>query len=68
MITWPNGLRDHPLRNQVMQQLSKKQKSLIRKHGTPKEFSIAVWGMVGEISVDEAQAAIIRYNAEFSKL
>lgn len=48
------------------QQLTKGQQGLIRKHGSPKEFAIAAWGMVGEISVDEAQVAIHKYNSEFS--
>lgn len=44
------------------------QRKLIEKHGTPTEFAIAVWSMIGEISVDEAQAAVRKYDEEFNKL
>lgn len=36
-----------------------------RRHGTPEEFAEAVRRAVGEISLDEASAAIARYEAEY---
>lgn len=38
---------------------------LRRNHGTPAEFAKAVWNAVGEISVMEAQAGILRYECEW---
>jgi len=46
--------------------LSPAQKKLRRKHGTPAQFASAVFGTVpGFCSMDEAKAAIDRYNAEW---
>jgi len=46
--------------------LSKKQKELKRKHGTPEKFAIACYIAVpGVISVNEANAAIEKYNKEW---
>lgn len=43
------------------------QLALIEKHGTPPEFAIAVYKAVpSDISMDEARAAIDKYNAEFA--
>ena len=36
-----------------------------RAHGTPQEFRRAVIAAIGEISVDEANAAIDRYEREW---
>ena len=45
---------------------SKKQRRLAKKHGTPSEFASAVWQCVpGDISTDEAQAAISKYLKEW---
>ncbi len=41
------------------------QKALARKHGTPRQFASAVINAVGEISIDEAEAAIAQYLAEW---
>lgn len=46
---------------------SKKQQRLKKKHGTPKEFALACYECVGEISVDEAHDAIIKYTKEWNK-
>jgi hypothetical protein len=52
----------------LLAELSKKQRKLARKHGTPPEFSAAVWACVpGEISSEEAQAAINKYFREWSE-
>ena len=46
--------------------LSKKQIRLKVAHGTPPEFAKAVYECVpGDISMDEARAAIEKYNAEW---
>jgi hypothetical protein len=39
----------------------------MEKHGTPREFSQAVWNAIGEISVDEARTAIEAYEREWYK-
>jgi hypothetical protein len=40
---------------------------LREKHGTPAEFARAVWGALGEVSVAEAEAAIAKYEQEWSE-
>lgn len=46
--------------------LSRKQKRLAKKHGTPAEFARACYGCVpGDISMDEARAAVEKYNREW---
>lgn len=48
--------------------LSKAQKTLARKHGTPAEFAAAVYQAVpSDISMDEAAAAISKYNREWAE-
>jgi len=43
-----------------------KQVALAKKHGTPAEFAVAVYKCVpGDISMDEARAAIEKYNTEW---
>lgn len=45
---------------------TKKQAALVKKHGTPAEFAQAVYACVpGDISMDEARAAVDKYNAEW---
>lgn len=47
--------------------LSKQQKALAKKHGTPAEFSTACYDSVPSfISMDEAAAAIDKYNREWA--
>jgi hypothetical protein len=47
--------------------LSPAQKKLRRKHGTPAQFAAAVYNCVpGDISMDEAKAAIEKYSREWS--
>jgi len=47
---------------------SKRQYLLKKKHGTPAEFAAAVYKAVPEfISMDEARAAIEKYNKEWNK-
>ncbi|MFK3845326.1 hypothetical protein [Stenotrophomonas sp. NPDC078853] len=41
------------------------QRRLKAAHGDPEAFANAVWRAVGEISVDEANAAINKYRAEW---
>lgn len=43
------------------------QSDLRRAHGTPKEFAAAVYRAVGEISLDEAEAAISKYQREWDE-
>lgn len=40
---------------------------LRRAHGTPQEFSKAVWAAIGEISVAEAMEAIRKYQREWDE-
>jgi hypothetical protein len=42
-------------------------RELAEKHGTPEEFERAVWGAIGEISVNEAIEAINKYRAEWEQ-
>jgi len=50
-----------------LSKLSKKQRRLAKKHGTPPQFSSAVWKCVpGEISSDEAHAAVSKYFQEWA--
>lgn len=47
--------------------LSKEQQRLAKKHGTPATFARAVYETVpGWISMDEARAAIEKYNLEWA--
>jgi hypothetical protein len=51
-----------------LSELSAKQIRLKVKHGTPAEFARAVYECVpGDISMDEARAAIEKYNQEWLK-
>lgn len=46
---------------------SEKQMQLALKHGTPAEFAKAVYAIVpSDISMDEARAAIEKYNQEWA--
>lgn len=48
--------------------LTEAQRILARKHGTPAEFARAVYKTVPEfISMDEARAAIDKYNKEWEE-
>jgi len=50
----------------VLGGLSKKQLRLKIKHGSPAEFARACYECVpGDISMDEARAAIEKYNSEW---
>jgi hypothetical protein len=45
---------------------SRRQKALAKKHGSPAEFAKACYECVpGDISMDEARAAIEKYNQEW---
>jgi len=47
--------------------MSKAQKKLAKKHGTPAQFAVAVYRAVpGFISMDEARAAVEKYNRVWS--
>lgn len=51
----------------VMLRLTATQKRLKAKHGTPAEFASAVYQAVpGDISMDEAAAAVRKYNQEWA--
>lgn len=41
------------------------QTRLREKHGSPREFAAACMNALGEISIDEANEAISKYNAEW---
>ena len=46
--------------------MTPRQRKLAKKHGTPAEFAAAVYKCVpGDISMDEARAAIEKYNVEW---
>jgi len=58
--------RVHP-RDLIMTRLSMGQKKLKSKHGTPAEFASSVYQCVPwEISMDEAEAAVRKYNQEWT--
>lgn len=44
---------------------TKGQRRLLRKHGSPRAFARGVTEAIGEISVDEAEAAILKYKTEW---
>lgn len=41
------------------------QRRLRKKHGTPAEFAVACYRAVGEVSMDEANVAIAKYQKEW---
>jgi hypothetical protein len=48
--------------------MTRKQKALAKKHGTPAEFAQACYACVpGDISIDEASAAVAKYNREWAE-
>lgn len=48
--------------------LTPNQRKLAKKHGTPAEFAQAVYKCVpGDISMDEARAAVDKYNREWAE-
>lgn len=50
----------------ILDGLSEQQKALVAKHGTPAGFAIACYELVpGMISMDEARAAVEKYQAEW---
>lgn len=49
----------------VVRPLSIKQKALAIKHGFPAEFKNAVYRALGEISLEEAEEAIRKYQEEW---
>lgn len=52
----------------ILAKLSKAQKALAKRHGTPAEFAKACYECVpGDISMDEARAAIDKYNREWAE-
>ena len=56
-----------PNHRRVQQVFSPKQCKLAKKHGTPAEFAQAVYKAVpGDISMDEARAAVDKYNCEWA--
>lgn len=55
-------------RSRSLAALSKAQKVLAKKHGTPAEFAKACYECVpGDISMDEAAASIDKYNREWKE-
>ena len=54
------------MRDLVMGGISEQQKSLMAKHGTPAGFAQACYELVpGTISMDEAKAAVEKYQSEW---
>jgi len=54
------------LEDHVTSMLSKKQRKLKKRHGTPAEFAQSVYKCVpGEISMDEARSAVAKYQMEW---
>lgn len=50
----------------VMRQFTAGQRALIKKHGTPADFALAVYACCpSDISMDEAKAAVRNYRREF---
>lgn len=47
---------DHGCRNRA---------EMRKHHGTPAEFEVAVWQAVGEISIEEAVNAVLKYKTEW---
>jgi hypothetical protein len=56
-----------PLARVVLNQFTAKQRALVKKHGTPAEFALAVYACVGEISMGEAADAVGKYSREFAE-
>jgi len=51
----------------ILPELTRKQRQLAKKHGTPAEFAVAVYKSVpGDLSMDEAREAVEKYNAEWA--
>lgn len=59
LLTNPGRLEDTPS--------TPGQLALKNRHGTPRAFARSVMACLGEISLDEARAAIDRYNDEWVK-
>lgn len=54
------------MKDLITEGLSERQKALLARHGTPAGFAIACYELVpGTISMDEAKAAIEKYQAEW---
>lgn len=66
-VAWARGVWNNWLspKRKGADGLTRGQRSLKQAHGTPDAFANAVWRAVGEISVDEANAAINKYRAEW---
>ncbi len=47
--------------------MTRAQRKLKERHGTPEEFRSAVYNVVGEISWQEAERAIVAYKMEWAK-
>ncbi len=45
--------------------MTPKQKELLKKHGSPSAFAKAVYAALGEISINEANVAILKYQREW---
>jgi hypothetical protein len=46
--------------------LTDKQEALRRKHGTPDQFAAACQRALGDISLDEMNAAVLKYQREWT--
>ncbi|WP_423176256.1 MULTISPECIES: hypothetical protein [unclassified Stenotrophomonas maltophilia group] len=66
-VAWARGVWNNWLspKRKGADGLTRGQRALKEAHGTPEAFASAVWRAVGEISVDEAQTAINKYQAEW---
>lgn len=59
---------DRKSRRRLLAGLTKAQRVLAKRHGTPAEFAKACYAAVPEfIGMDEAKAAITKYNREWSQ-
>jgi hypothetical protein len=48
--------------------LTRKQRKLAKRHGTPAEFAVAVYQAVpGDLSMDEARRSIDKYNLQWKE-
>lgn len=52
----------------IVSAMTPRQRILAKKHGTPPDFASSVYKCVpGDISMDEARAAIDKYNREWAE-
>ena len=68
ILKWRNEHQRQTQHDNLRLSFSSKQKRLAAKHGTPAQFAKSVYECVpGDISMDEARAAVEKYNREWAK-